>query len=311
MKKIINTILLSLTAFPVLSNSYIGAKMGKSWLNYACSSNINCTDENSSVGLFLGYDFRDWISLEVDYTDLGNFNIKSLNKEKITQLSLSPTFYFDITPKIRIFSKLGLVSVSSKNIDDYRVHSAIGFDYLATKNSSIRLEYQRVNNINHPFTDLDSNVLMLGFKYSFPTHYLTKKTAPIKETNNENNITIIPDKKLEIIKKQKVYLISNIDFGKTTFDDKAENELNHVVSFLYSTPNSTVNIIGHTDSIGPESYNQTLSEMRAKAIVHYLINKNIPYHRIKDEGRGEREPIATNTTPEGRNKNRRVEIIIQ
>jgi OOP family OmpA-OmpF porin len=65
---------------------------------------------------------------------------------------------------------------------------------------------------------------------------------------------------------------------------------------------------GHTDSIGTEAYNQKLSERRAAAVKDYLVSKGIPASKVTTIGKGESQPVATNKTAEGRQKNRRVDI---
>jgi OOP family OmpA-OmpF porin len=65
---------------------------------------------------------------------------------------------------------------------------------------------------------------------------------------------------------------------------------------------------GHTDSIGSDAYNQKLSERRAAAVKDYLVSKGIPASKITTIGKGESQPVATNKTAEGRQKNRRVDI---
>ncbi|WP_373314188.1 OmpA family protein [Jannaschia pagri] len=79
---------------------------------------------------------------------------------------------------------------------------------------------------------------------------------------------------------------------------------------LLQYPNTTVQVIGHTDSDGSADYNQGLSERRARAVSGVLLETGVPSSRIVSFGRGESQPIATNNTPEGRQRNRRVEIII-
>ena len=75
-------------------------------------------------------------------------------------------------------------------------------------------------------------------------------------------------------------------------------------------PNTIVDVIGHTDNTGTSSYNQNLSKSRADAVVGELISNGVAASRIRASGRGETSPIATNATAEGRQANRRVEIII-
>ena len=67
-------------------------------------------------------------------------------------------------------------------------------------------------------------------------------------------------------------------------------------------------IDGHTDNVGSDSYNQTLSDNRSKSVVNYLTAKGIGANRLTNKGYGESQPIATNETDEGRQLNRRTEF---
>lgn len=69
-------------------------------------------------------------------------------------------------------------------------------------------------------------------------------------------------------------------------------------------------IVGHTDSTGSDQHNQVLSEKRAGAVYEYLLSRNVIPQRLSAYGKGKTEPIATNETPEGRQRNRRVDITI-
>jgi outer membrane protein OmpA-like peptidoglycan-associated protein len=87
-------------------------------------------------------------------------------------------------------------------------------------------------------------------------------------------------------------------------------DLQDVARSLNNYPNTTVQVIGHTDSTGDAAFNQTLSEQRAQSVASVLISSGVAPGRIQTIGRGENAPIATNQTAEGRQQNRRVEIII-
>jgi outer membrane protein OmpA-like peptidoglycan-associated protein len=86
--------------------------------------------------------------------------------------------------------------------------------------------------------------------------------------------------------------------------------LDELALSLQRYPNSSLTIVGHTDSVGTDSYNQSLSERRARSASAYLQSKGIAASRLTAVGRGETEPIASNSTEEGRQRNRRVEVAI-
>ncbi len=90
----------------------------------------------------------------------------------------------------------------------------------------------------------------------------------------------------------------------------SQSELRIVASSLNNYPDTTVNVIGHTDSTGDASYNQNLSQRRAQAVSSVLVGGGVSSGRIRSIGAGENQPVASNQTASGRQANRRVEIII-
>jgi len=96
----------------------------------------------------------------------------------------------------------------------------------------------------------------------------------------------------------------------TTVSGASQNDLYTLARSINRYPNSTVNVVGHTDSTGDASYNFDLSQRRAQAVASVLMNGGVAPQRIRSIGRGEDQPVASNATPAGRAQNRRVEIII-
>lgn len=98
------------------------------------------------------------------------------------------------------------------------------------------------------------------------------------------------------------------DFDKFALKPAGKAKLEDLVSKLKGTDIEVVVATGHTDSIGSDAYNMKLSMRRANAVKAFLVSKGIPADRIFTEGKGERQPVASNKTREGRAKNRRVEV---
>jgi outer membrane protein OmpA-like peptidoglycan-associated protein len=90
----------------------------------------------------------------------------------------------------------------------------------------------------------------------------------------------------------------------------ADSMLDRLAGFLEEYEEREVLIEGHTDSTGPENYNETLSERRANAVREALTERGIAATRIRTRGLGEAEPIASNSTAAGRQQNRRVDVVI-
>jgi OOP family OmpA-OmpF porin len=102
----------------------------------------------------------------------------------------------------------------------------------------------------------------------------------------------------------------NFDFNKSSIKKSEDAELGKAVDFVKKYANSKVSLVGYTDSIGSDAYNQKLSERRANSVKDYLVAHGADAGKIEASGRGEADPIASNDTEEGRAQNRRVEILI-
>lgn len=89
-----------------------------------------------------------------------------------------------------------------------------------------------------------------------------------------------------------------------------QSDLGKLAYNLQDYPNTTVQVIGHTDNTGSASYNQSLSTRRASSVAAILTANGVSTGRVQAYGRGEDAPVTTNLTPEGRAQNRRVEIVI-
>jgi outer membrane protein OmpA-like peptidoglycan-associated protein len=100
------------------------------------------------------------------------------------------------------------------------------------------------------------------------------------------------------------------DFDSDVVKGNAGTNLTNLARSLESYPNTEVLIVGHTDATGTDSYNQNLSQRRAAAAKAYLVSRGVPAERIRTEGLGESEPVASNTTADGQAQNRRVEVAI-
>ncbi len=98
--------------------------------------------------------------------------------------------------------------------------------------------------------------------------------------------------------------------GSASLRPDLVRDLRAVANNLNAYPESTVQVLGHTDNVGDAGYNQDLSYRRAESVSAVLINEGVAPYRIQSIGRGEDQPIASNLTPEGRQQNRRVEIVI-
>ncbi len=114
----------------------------------------------------------------------------------------------------------------------------------------------------------------------------------------------------DVVKIGVPVILDGITFatGKSEITPQSENTLRKALKTLQTYPDISVEISGHTDNVGSDASNQKLSERRANAVKDWLVREGINSDRITAVGYGESQPTATNDTPEGRQKNRRIEF---
>ncbi len=128
----------------------------------------------------------------------------------------------------------------------------------------------------------------------------------------ENPSPVRKDILLSPLKKGATTKLNNLFFetDKYELEDKSKTELEKVVSFLKANSNIVIQISGHTDNVGTDTYNQVLSEKRAKSVYSYLIKKGINPVQVDFVGLGSTEPVGPNDSEENRQLNRRIEFKI-
>lgn len=134
-------------------------------------------------------------------------------------------------------------------------------------------------------------------------NFLPKKVL-VKKEEEEKKVTL---QKLELEKPltiEEIYFETNQAYLKK----ESLDVLSSLVTILHQNPSLKVEIRGHTDNTGTDSYNQKLSQRRADAVLDYLIKQGILPQRLKALGFGKNKPVVSNDTPEGRAKNRRTEF---
>jgi len=100
------------------------------------------------------------------------------------------------------------------------------------------------------------------------------------------------------------------DFNKYTLKPEAREKMAKVSGILLAYPGLKIQLEGHTDSVGSDEYNQKLSEQRADAVRDYLTQQGVPANNVTGVGLGKSDPVASNDTAAGRQRNRRVEMVV-
>ncbi len=143
-------------------------------------------------------------------------------------------------------------------------------------------------------------------------YYMDKQQAEFErqlaEERRAKNIEIerLKNENLKITMNSEV----SFDYNSAELKPAFTRTLGKVGDILGRYPRTTVKVVGHTDSVGSNAYNQGLSERRANSVKYYLADAGVASNRLQTEGRGEVQPRASNDTEAGRQLNRRVELLI-
>ncbi|MDC5807472.1 OmpA family protein [Vibrio europaeus] len=299
---------------PTMAEVYLGGKVGKSWLDDACTSaTANCDDEASAVGVFAGYQMWDFLSIEGGYDYLGEFTADGLNDEKVEAFTLAPKVNLPMTDGISLYGKLGGAYVKYGNQDDYSYLGAAGIEFDSGENVAVRVEYQTLTDINNNQVRAMGNTATLGFVYKFGASEQTAE--PVAVVQEEMIEVVVEEQPAQPVIVKKIYesqVIGTESFtlNSTELNQESVAKLDELVDFLNDYPQARVEVTGYTDTSGRAEYNQKVSEKRAAAVESALVDKGIDDTRITVEGKGESNPIASNETREGRAQNRRVEIVV-
>lgn len=129
----------------------------------------------------------------------------------------------------------------------------------------------------------------------------------------EESTTLERNLALEPIERGRAIVLNNIFFKSGTAELEQESmvEIQRLAGLLQENQTMAIAIVGHTDNVGSDSDNMSLSSMRAQAVKTALESLGISASRLSSKGFGETSPVADNSTEQGRQKNRRVEFVIQ
>lgn len=140
----------------------------------------------------------------------------------------------------------------------------------------------------------------------------TDASGCTQELSLEIPVRVLPELTAGLLRSGQAVRMEQLQFDADSVVLKPEfyTLLDELYDFLDDNPGVVVEIGGHTNSLPPDEVCDRLSTERAKAVADYLISKGINEKRVFHKGYGKRQPIATNTTPEGRRRNQRVEVKI-
>ena len=341
MKKTAIAIAVALAGFATVAQAapkddtwYTGAKLG--WSQYhdtgfygnGYTGNDGATHENQlGAGAFLGYQANQYLGFELGYDWLGRMPYKGNQVNgafKAQGVQLAAKLSYPVLDDLDVYTRLGGMvwranstqQNGGKRISDHDTGvsplAAVGVEYALTPNWATRLDYQWVNNIGDAQTvgtRPDNAMLSVGVSYRFGQDEVAPVAAPAPAP---------------VVETKRFTLKSDVlfNFGKSTLKAEGQQSLDQLYSQLSNLDpkDGSVVVLGFTDRIGSDAYNQKLSEQRAQSVVDYLVSKGIPADKISARGMGEANPVTTNTCDNVKGRqalidclgpDRRVEIEVQ
>ncbi len=212
-----------------------------------------------------------------------------------------------VLPKHEKPTPVLMITGVTKNFDEKPVPARIYYQRLADTT-------QHGVAVAHPTTGAFTIALPAGEQWQFHAeydgHYPISENIDLREMTEyreeTRDLVLVPVVQGSTIRLNNIFF----DFDMATLRSESVAELERLVRFLRSQPQMRIQISGHTDSVGTYEYNISLSQARAEAVVQYLITQGIASDRVFAKGYGEYFPIETNSSDEGRQRNRRVEFTI-
>lgn len=202
------------------------------------------------------------------------------------------------------------------------LNGGVGMRWMITPEFGLRAEARMLYSLDESYRD---TLLSVGINYYFgQTAADTSSAVESPDYSDEDGDGVLDaddqcpgtpagtrvDAKgcpLPVAQVASIKLLVNFGFDSTRIEEKHFADLGELAAFLKRFEDVYVDIEGHTDSTGPEDYNQKLSQRRAQAVVDLLVNEHgIAPQRLEAKGFGESKPVADNSTLEGRAENRRV-----
>ncbi|SBS64764.1 OmpA family protein [Vibrio atlanticus] len=311
----------------IAATTYVGAKVGMGWLDSACVDNVDCEDDSVAGGVYGGYNFTDNIALELNADYLGDYDTSFNNNgatqrysDSIVAISLSPMYRLAIKQEFDIFFKAGPAYIMHDDEDDVVLSLGIGAEKQFAEDWALRVEYQYFDDFDDKFVqDLNSNLVTVGLSYNFGTGNTTASAAAASaavitqapaEPIAEPEVIVVEEEVVVTKAKTESFSQGMFETNSTELSSEGKSALMPLVEVLQAHPQSSVNVVGHTDSTGAAEYNMMISKKRAAAVAAYIEEQGIAADRIAASGEGEENPVASNATAEGRAQNRRVDATI-
>jgi OOP family OmpA-OmpF porin len=298
------------------------------------------TKDEKDLGfkLFVGKQLNQYFALEGGYFDLGKFDFAATTSGNGTLrgeagfrgVNLDLVGQLPLTQRLSLLGRVGgqyaktnthfsgnrLNAVTDPNPSERKFNAKVGLglEYKLSEALALRgeVERYRLNDAVGNRGDVDLASISLVYKFGRPAAkaVIISETRPVVAPQEEPRVVAVTPAPEPQPVSEKVSFAAEalFDFDKAIVKPEGKVALDDLLAKLQGMNTEVMIAVGHTDSKGSNGYNDKLSLRRSDAVKAYLVSKGLDQTRLYTEGKGEAQPVADNTTDEGRAKNRRVTI---
>jgi len=303
--------------------------------NGAALTGFDTDERELGAKLFFGKQLNQYFAVEAGYFDLGKFKVdattsgngsfhgearfRGANLDLVGQLPLSQRLSLlgragmQYAHTSASFSGNRLAAVTNPRASENKLNAKVGLGlyYKLSEALALRGEVERYRLKDAVGNRGEIDLLSLGLVYKFgrPAARPIAAAAPQPMIVEQALAPVAAAPAPQPVSEKVSFAAEALfDFDKAIVKPEGKLALDELMARLQGMNTEVMIAVGHTDSVGSDAYNDKLSLRRADAVKAYLVSKGLDQARLYTEGKGESQPIAPNTTAEGRAKNRRVTI---
>ena len=305
------------TSFGALAQGQ-GAVEGELFYKKQYNDSVKHVEDGYNPGASIGYFLTDDVSLNLTYDKTnhtrsndgtGNQKIKGDTGSLTAQYHFGQAGVDSLRPYVE--GGFGHQSRGNVKADGHsgRDQSTLaiagaGVKYYFTNNLYARAGVESDYNLDNGKWDYSA---LVGLGVNFGGNAGAVAPAPTPAPAPEPT----PEPEAPVAQVVRVELDVKFDFDKSVVKPNSYSDVKNLADFMAQYPDTRVEVAGHTDSVGPDAYNQKLSQRRADAVKQVLVKDGVAPSRITSVGYGESRPVADNATEAGRAVNRRVEAAVE
>ena len=309
--------LIAATSFGVLAQGQ-GAVEGELFYKKQYNDSVKHIEDGFNPGARIGYFLTDDLSLNLSYDKTnhtrsndgtGNQKIKGDTGSLVAQYHFGQAGVDSLRPYVE--GGFGHQSRTNVKVDghsgrDQTTFATVGpgVKYYFTNNLYARAGVEADYGLDNGKWDYSA---LVGLGVNFGGNAGAAAPAPTPAPAPEPT----PEPEAPVAQVVRVELDVKFDFDKAVVKPNSYGDVKNLADFMAQYPATNVEVAGHTDSVGPDAYNQKLSQRRADAVKQVLVKDGVAPSRVTAVGYGESRPVADNATEAGRAVNRRVEASVE